>query len=50
MQSIQQNVTNTINPNQRVQNYSREEERKKILENETKKFDSKLMNYFGNEF
>ena len=50
MQPIQQNVTNTINPNQRVQNYSREEEKKKLLENETKKFESKLMNYFGNEF
>ena len=50
MQSMQQNMTNNINQNQRTQNYSRDEERKKILENETKKFESKLMNYFGNEF
>ena len=51
MQSIQQNnVSNSLNQNQRTQNYSRDEERKKILENETKKFESKLMNYFGNEF
>ena len=50
MQSIQQNIKNPIDKTIRPQNIQLRDEERKELEEESKKFDLKLMKYFGNEF
>ena len=51
MQTNPQNIKYSSNKQQRPQNVKlTEEERKKLSEEENKKFDLKIMNYFGCEF